>query len=128
MGKPSSTVAADAAPPGTPNRTAGMGSPVAVVAPRPSRSAKAEYGSIVNVNGSNIAVPARPPMPGTMPSTRPIMQPSPRYMSRSGSSSMNRAFEAAAPMKAISPVTVSISADLQDVPLRPHQNTYGHAN
>ena len=41
IGKPSSTVAAEAAPPGTPNSTAGIGSPVAVVAPRPSSSAKA---------------------------------------------------------------------------------------
>ena len=31
----------------------------------------------VKVNGSSIAVPVRPPMPGMMPSTRPMMQPSP---------------------------------------------------
>jgi hypothetical protein len=42
IGKPSSTVAAEAAPPGTPNRIAGIGSPVDVVEPRPSSSAKAE--------------------------------------------------------------------------------------
>ena len=42
IGKPSSTVAAEPAPPGTPNRTAGIGSPVAVVEPRPSSSANAE--------------------------------------------------------------------------------------
>src|SRR3954470_5441911 len=78
MGKPSSTVAADAAPPGTPKRMAGIGSPVAVVDPRPSNSANAVYGSMLKVNGSSIAVPARPPMPGTMPSTSPMMQPAPR--------------------------------------------------
>ena len=41
IGKPSKTVAAEPAPPGTPKRMAGMGSPVAVVAPRPSRRAMA---------------------------------------------------------------------------------------
>ena len=48
------------------------------------------------VNGSSIAVPARPPMPGTMPSTSPIMQPAIRYISRCGSISVMKALPAAA--------------------------------
>src|SRR5215470_9060701 len=119
IGKPSSTVAAEAAPPGTPNSTAGIGSPVAVVDPSPSSSANAVYGSMLKVNGSSIAVPARPPIPGTIPSTRPMTHPAARYIRRTGSIKITKALPAAVAMKAISAVTASIS---QSSPVS-HQRT-----
>src|SRR5712691_6472855 len=117
IGKPSSTVAAEAAPPGTPNRIAGIGSPVAVVAPRPSSSAKAEYGSMLNVNGSSIAVPVSPPIPGMMPSMSPMMQPSPRNIRRCGSINDRKALPAETAMKPISAAMPSIPSPPQH-PLR----------
>ena len=58
---------------------------------------------MLKVNGSSIAVPARPPMPGTIPSTSPMMQPAPRYIRRIGSIRMTKALPADVAMKAISP-------------------------
>ena len=64
---------------------------------------------MAKVNGSSMAVPASPPMPGTMPSTRPMMQPSPRNIRRCGSIRVTKALPAAAAMKATSPEKPSIT-------------------
>ena len=50
---------------------------------------------MLNVNGSSMAVPARPPMPGRMPSTRPSTQPIDRNISRYGSIMIRSASPAA---------------------------------
>ena len=67
---------------------------------------------MLKVNGSSIAVPVRPPMPGMMPSTRPMMQPSPRNISRWGSISVTKALPAEAAMKPSSPTILSMSSAL----------------
>jgi hypothetical protein len=77
--------------------------------PSPSSSAKAEYGSMLNVNGSSMAMPAMPPMPGTMPSTRPIRHPATSSISRCGSIRTTNALPAAEAMNAASPAIASMA-------------------
>ena len=91
MGKPSSTVAAEAAWPGAPNTMAEIGSAVVVVDPRPRSSAKAACGSISNVNGSSSAIPAIPPMPGRMPSASPMHTPATSTPTLDGSRMIRKA-------------------------------------
>ena len=71
---------------------------------------------MLKVNGSSIAVPASPPMPGTMPSTRPIMQPAPGTSGACGSIRIKNALPAAVAMKAISPVIASIVFRPTEIP------------
>src|SRR5947207_1467648 len=69
---------------------------------------------MLNVNGNSIAVPVRPPIPGMMPSTSPMMQPSARNIRRWGSMSVRKALPAEAAMKPSSPPITSISSAPRD--------------
>jgi hypothetical protein len=73
---------------------------------------------MLKVNGSSIAVPVSPPMPGMMPSTRPMMQPSPRNIRRWGSIKVRNAWPAEAAMKPSSPPIMSIRFGLLETPAR----------
>ena len=75
MGWPSRMVAAEMDSPGTPNRMEVMSPVVAVTASIPSRKAKADTGSMPNVNGSINASATTPPRPGRIPTVNPIAVP-----------------------------------------------------
>jgi hypothetical protein len=63
---------------------------------------------MAKVKGSSMAVPASPPIPGRMPSTSPIRQPSARNIRRWGSISRKNALPAASAMNATSAAKPSI--------------------
>ena len=77
-GNPSITVACEPAVPGTPIKTAGNVSEVVVGASTPIIMARACEGSKVNTKGSTSAKPDVPPIPGSIPTTKPSNVPAKR--------------------------------------------------
>ena len=75
IGCPSTTVAAERASPGTPNRIDVMSPVVAATECMPRRKANASTGVILNTNGSIRARVAAPPIPGRRPTTNPVPMP-----------------------------------------------------
>ena len=85
MAKPSITVAASGAPPGTPTRMLGIEPPVWMTACMESSRTIPTCGSIPNSSGSSSNSPILPLKPGTAPNTMPMLSPTSRAPNKAGS-------------------------------------------